>query len=100
MNKCDSYMVNCGLNFKHTVLDPEGNLRPCTLFPKDFVTGSLENGFNEEFNYLHSLPAPSSKTCGDCSLLDFCAGCVFKGMFNSNKDCSYEKVIQSKIKAI
>lgn len=94
-NKCEDYMVNCGLNFKHLVLDTSGNLRPCTLFPKNFVIGSLEEGFNGEFDYLNSLPAPSQRICGKCEFLDFCMGCVFKGMFNSKEDCSYKEFIQS-----
>jgi MoaA/NifB/PqqE/SkfB family radical SAM enzyme len=52
---------NCGLIFKHTAIDPEGNFRPCALFPLDFRIGSIKKNFIEEYKILGVLPSPNKK---------------------------------------
>ncbi|MGS3970862.1 radical SAM protein [Staphylococcus pseudintermedius] len=84
---------NCGAGWRSIVMDPNGNIRPCALFPKEFVIGNLkEQSYKDVFsseivNRLYSLQSPQkSKFCSDeCSFKDYCAGCYLKGL-NSNKN--------------
>jgi len=88
--------LNCGLVFKHTAVGPDGNLRPCALFPLEFCVGSIENGegFIGSDQKLWAIPSPNSEICGPCDLSRYCVGCIYKGLFNSNPDCNYRKSLK------
>lgn len=89
---------NCGLIFKHTAVAPEGNLRPCALFPTSYKIGSIgdSDGFVDEKNEaLWTIPSPNKDICGDCEFLKYCSGCIYAGLFNSNKDCNYKIFIRN-----
>ncbi|UXR76160.1 MULTISPECIES: SPASM domain-containing protein [unclassified Staphylococcus] len=83
---------NCGAGWRSIVMDPNGNIRPCALFPKEFVIGNLKKQSYEEVfsseivNHLYSLQSPQkSSFCSDeCSFKEYCAGCYLKGL-NTNK---------------
>ncbi|MFO3693554.1 radical SAM protein [Staphylococcus felis] len=84
---------NCGAGWRSIVMDPNGNIRPCALFPKEFVIGNLkEQTYEEVFsseivNRLYLLQSPQkSSFCSDkCGFKDYCAGCYLKGL-NTNKN--------------
>lgn len=89
---------NCGLIFKHTAIDPQGNLRPCALFPVNYKTGSISdgNGFVYKKNeVLWTIPSPNQNICGNCEFIKYCSGCIYRGLFNSNKNCNYKNFIKS-----
>ena len=87
--------LNCGLIFKHTVINPEGNLRPCALFPQDFKIGSIKDNFvSEKYKRLGIIPSPNKKICKSCEYFDYCVGCIYKGLFNSNENCNYKKFLK------
>ncbi len=89
-------LLNCSLIFRHTSVSPDGNLRPCALFPTSFVIGNLDQGISNEFLSLNQLPCPSDKICGSCTYLDYCRGCILKGLSNSNKRCLYKKELKKR----
>ncbi|MFH0752460.1 MAG: radical SAM protein [archaeon] len=89
-------LLNCGLIFKHTVMDPKGNLRPCALFSESYVIGSINGFVDEKYRLLNEIPAPNEDICGSCEYLSYCVGCPYKGLFNSNINCSYRKFIKGK----
>jgi len=86
--------INCGLIFKHTTIDPEGNLRPCALFPLDFKIGSIRNFVLDKYKILAVLPSPNKKICKSCKYFDYCIGCIYKGLSNSNKNCNYKRFLK------
>jgi len=96
--KADSFTpnpINCGLIFKHTTIDPYGNLRPCALFPQNYKIGSIKNNFIEEKNKIFwKLPSPNKDICNSCNFFEYCKGCIYKGLFNSNKNCNYKKFVK------
>ena len=84
---------NCGAGWRSIVMDPNGNVRPCALFPKEFVIGNLkEQSYQDVFSseivnrlYLLQSPQKSSLCSDECSFKDYCAGCYLKGL-NTNKN--------------
>jgi len=88
--------LNCGLVFKHTVIGPDGNLRPCALFPLTYSTGTMDELSSKKNRTLWTLPSPSEEICSPCDYEKYCRGCIYKGLFNSNRDCSYRKFIGEK----
>jgi len=88
-------LLNCSLIFKHTSISPEGDLRPCALFPASFKIGEINKKFvTKKFLFLGNLPCPSKKICGTCDYLNYCNGCILKGLYNSNESCLYRKELK------
>ncbi|GEM_PF-5850580 len=91
---------NCGLLFKHTCIDPLGNLRPCALFNDKIEIGNIFKDkhalYIKKYIDFYNLPSPSKKICKKCKLLSYCVGCIYKGLYNSNTKCSYRLFVKSK----
>ena len=90
-------MLNCGLGLRHTTVDPDGNLRPCALFP---VSSNFGNIFYDDLDdivkiltRLYLIKYPSRDICGSCAYVPYCNGCIYRGIYNSNKNCNYRKFI-------
>lgn len=92
---------NCDLVLRHTAVDPEGNARPCALFPANGHTAVLFGNVLEEGKGLsekasviryYYMPAPSNETCGGCRLEAYCDGCIFHG-WESKERCKYKQEI-------
>ncbi|PCF85758.1 radical SAM/SPASM domain-containing protein [Staphylococcus delphini] len=89
---------NCGAGWRSIVMDPNGNIRPCALFPKEFKIGNLKDSSYEEVfssdivNKLWKLQSPqSSSLCSkECPFSDYCTGCYLKGL-NTNKNHRKDK---------
>jgi radical SAM protein with 4Fe4S-binding SPASM domain len=86
---------SCGLIFKHNCIEPNGNIKPCALFPSNFTLGNIfnENYFFKNFNDLYKLPSPNKEICKNCNYFKYCVGCIYKGLYNSNKQCYYKKYV-------
>lgn len=86
---------NCGLVLRHTAIDPDGNARPCALFPVDHSFGNaFERGLSlfedpEVIKYYY-IQAPSKETCSGCTLQKYCEGCIFHGLYAKNEMCNYK----------
>jgi len=95
---------NCGLILRHTVIDPDGNARPCALFPVDGVA-SLGNLFDKGKSLFEKpavckyyyIPQPSDKTCKGCPSKKYCRGCVFHGLYENKKECAYKKIASQQV---
>jgi len=90
---------NCGLLFKHSAIDPKGNIRPCALFSDQIVLGNIFTDKNiDDFISknikLYNLFAPNKIICKGCNFYDYCKGCIYKGLSNSNKNCNYKKYVK------
>jgi len=84
---------NCGLCFDNVVMQPDGNLRLCTLNP--FVVSDKpydEIALNNKLFCM--MPSPRMSICGDCKNLSFCIGCIFKGIANNFNNCIYRKKLE------
>jgi len=90
---------NCGAGHKKVAISYTGNIKPCVLFPENFVV--LGNIFKDEldsiFNYnnlkdfIEIIP-PNKNICYDCNNLQmFCQGCILNGLvsFNSSVSCKW-----------
>jgi radical SAM protein with 4Fe4S-binding SPASM domain len=87
-------LVNCGLLLKHSSVDPDGNIRPCALFPLNFKIGNIfENLDFSENSFLFEIPEPNKDICGECDFYKYCVGCIYKGLYNSKVNCKYKKYI-------
>ncbi len=94
---------NCGLVLRHTAIGPDGNARPCALFPLDDQVGFgniFERNLNlfkdpEIIRYYH-MPAPSKEICGGCANLRYCEGCIFQGIYAKKTSCNYKIKIDMK----
>jgi len=88
---------NCGLIFKHNCIEPNGNIRPCALFPSNYILGNIFNKMNFfDLIFLYNIPSPNKEICNNCSYYLYCRGCIYKGLSNSNKKCEYKKYIKQK----
>jgi radical SAM protein with 4Fe4S-binding SPASM domain len=88
--------LNCSLILKHSCISPSGNIRPCALFPISFKIGNTKMGIFKNYNKFFNMPCPNKEVCEDCNLLNYCIGCIYKGLYNSNKNCKYRKLIKEK----
>jgi radical SAM protein with 4Fe4S-binding SPASM domain len=78
---------NCGAGWRGLVLGPTGNLRPCVVLPEESMTlGNLRNMPYKQALLaaastqlaLHDAPTPSPVSCGSCSSLPYCTGCLVR----------------------
>lgn len=83
---------NCGASKNSITVSPQGKLRPCNLFPQDFVIGDvLEDGLwmsavtSDDVKRVQKIPSPSVEHgCNPkCPNRSYCTGCYLKGL-NSN----------------
>jgi len=87
-------LVNCGLLLKHSSIEPNGDIRPCALFPLNFKIGNIYDTDNFlENSFLFKIPEPNKEICGDCEFYNYCVGCIYKGLYNSKINCKYKKYV-------
>jgi len=96
-----SEKTSCGVGYKKCAISYKGNIKPCILFPEDFL--NLGNIFNDNiediFDYsnlndlINSEIVPCREICSDCNhynrFKQFCEGCFLNGLVihNSYKKC-------------
>lgn len=83
---------NCGLGHSMWTISPTGEVRPCTMMPTDWF--EIGNIFDEKPKDLcqkkitdkfAKLRAPHPDICQDCRYVDFCQGCVLRGLLMSDR---------------
>lgn len=99
-NAFTSNFKNCGLLFRHNCIDFNGNIRPCALFSNKIKLGNIFkdkyiNKFILNNIELYDLFAPNPIICKNCNYYLYCRGCIYKGLFNSNKKCKYKKYVEN-----
>ncbi|MCL5011275.1 MAG: SPASM domain-containing protein, partial [Candidatus Marsarchaeota archaeon] len=87
---------NCGLVLRHTTISPDGNARPCALFPPYLhIFGNIlekgkslfENDLVQKYYY---ISAPPINICSECTSKEYCEGCIFRGL---SEKCDYRKTM-------
>lgn len=102
----DYEQLNCGAGTRSVAVSPDGNVRPCVLYPEDLSLGNIfENDFEKVFTnqfieLLNSLRTPGENSCGNCTYLSFCNGCIFRGIIASSltkKECPMKTDLSLKL---
>ncbi|MDR2700196.1 MAG: radical SAM protein [Nitrososphaerota archaeon] len=91
----------CGAGVRSMVIDPLGNIRPCTMLPTSyFSTGNLftdkvEDLFNgPTIDWLKQLKPPRDEVCWDCKYRLYCKNCIVRGITKWEKvldDCRWAR---------
>lgn len=84
---------NCGAGWRSVLIDPNGNIRPCALFPKEFSLGNIFKQTYEEIfdsKLVHTLwkvqsPRFSDACQKECPSRGYCGGCYLKGIHSNAK---------------
>jgi radical SAM protein with 4Fe4S-binding SPASM domain len=94
---------NCGAGWRGVVLGPAGKLRPCVVLPEEsMILGdlsimpykeALERASPMQFA-LHHASTPSPGTCGSCSSLPYCTGCLVRPFLATSlvpRECAWAR---------
>ncbi len=88
---------NCGLPLRHLTIAPNGEVRPCAVFPIEY---SLGNIFEQKENFyklksvqsLARFKCPNEEICDSCAYYKYCEGCIRAGLQGSN--CAYKQYLK------
>jgi radical SAM protein with 4Fe4S-binding SPASM domain len=100
--------MNCGMGYKTITMSPKGIIRGCVMFSNVGVIGDLKGkSLTEIFssvkgNDFADIKAPSYETCKGCKFLNYCAGCITRGISKSKEveKCKWMEMYKEKISKI
>jgi len=77
----------CGAGHRSFVLGSTGNVRPCVMFPDQYITfgNLLENTIEEVFRNplierFHNIRPPNNEICEECEYQQYCRFCIVRGL--------------------
>jgi len=83
---------NCGAGYKSVVLGPTGDVRPCPILSKEYLTignlvsQSVADAFSSPIpQKLYSLASPSEQVCDGCEHSFYCRSCNTRGILTQAK---------------
>jgi len=75
---------NCGLGSKNITIKVNGDLKPCPASNYNFNIGKWNELYiervQETLKLLVNLDKPNFKDCEDCNFINYCSGCIVKGI--------------------
>jgi radical SAM protein with 4Fe4S-binding SPASM domain len=89
---------NCGAGYSLVVIDPNGNVRPCSHLPADiFNQGNIFKDGEKVFaskmsHFLFDIQTPRISGCTECEKKNHCAFCLATAYYTaSQKSCKWIK---------
>ncbi|MDR2544266.1 MAG: SPASM domain-containing protein [Methanobrevibacter sp.] len=83
--------INCGITIDSISIKYDGNVKFCPIIPDNFSIGNILNDSPESFfkklaKYpYYKVPEPKREICGDCEHIDFCEGCIARGLHTKDE---------------